>query len=373
MGRIKLLSELIKAVGKKNKKTLKNTKPTTIKGVNIKTKAGKKFGEKVKNQPRRIRGQKPEGMRDDLPADIDKPSFLKKRSIASSFRDKALADRKRDIKQKILMERATYKPTERTKAINEAFAKAVNEKDPKKARKMLEDIKKMQAGGALVALRRRGLDKGRRDMLNTFKEAKRNKPEGRMNLDDFKAVQARNKARLGDASTKALTARGLKEKETKPMKKRPVRKAVDQATLQKRERDKRNKEIADTLKIKVFKKDGGGLREIPEGNKGLPKLPKEVRNKMGFMKDGGAPKPGSKVSVKEIDKMMFDLKKGDKLMQLFDPIKRKKLRDKALKKKDGGLVSATAKLKAQGLKHGGPVRGKARGMGAAKKGGGYNV
>jgi hypothetical protein len=71
-------------------------------------------------------------------------------------------------------------------------------------------------------------------------------------------------------------------------------------------------------------KDGGGLKEIPEGNKGLPKLPTEVRNKMGF-------------------------------------------------KKDGGLVSATAKLKAQGLKNGGPVRGKARGMGAATKGGGYNV
>jgi len=214
MGRIKLLSELIKAVGKKNKKTLKNTKPTTIKGVNIKTKAGKKFGEKVKNQPRRISGQKPEGMRDDLPADIDKPSFLKKRSIVSSFRDKKMADRKRDIKSKIQMERATYKPTERTKAINEAFAKAINEKDAMKAKKMLEDIKKMNKGGA--------------------------------------------------------------------------------------------------------------LKDIPEGNKGLPKLPREVRNKMGF-------------------------------------------------KKDGGLVSATAKLKAQGLKHGGPVRGKARGMGAATKGGGYNV
>ena len=263
MGRIKLLSELIKAVGKKNKKTLKNTKPTTIKGVNIKTKAGKEFGEKVKNQPRRIRGQKPEGMRDDLPADIDKPSFLKKRSIASSFRDKALADRKRDIKSKILMERATYKPTERTKAINEAFAKAVNEKDAKKARKMLEDIKKMNKGG--------------------------------------------------------------------------------------------------------------GLREIPEGNKGLPKLPKEVRNKMGFMKDGGAPKPGSKVSVKEIDKMMFDLKKGTELMKFLYPAEHKKNMKKILKKKDGGLVNATAKLKAQGLTHGGPVRGKARGMGAAKKGGGYNV
>ena len=186
-------------------KPLKKSGATTFKGINIKTKAGKEFGEKVKNQPKRIAGQKPEGMRDDLPADIDVPSFLKKK--------------------------------------------------PKKM------------------------------------------------------------------------------------------------------------------------KQGGGLRDIPEGNKGLPKLPKEVRNKMGFMKDGGpvVPKPGSKVSVKEIDEMMQAFKKGDKLMQLFDPIKRKKLRDKALKKKDGGLVSATAKLKAQGLKDGGPVRGKARGMGAAKKGGGYNV
>jgi hypothetical protein len=138
MGRIKLLSELIKAVGKKNKKTLKNTKPTTIRGVNIKTKAGKEFGDKVKNQPKRIAGQDPVG---------------------------------------------------------------------RKPRKM---------------------------------------------------------------------------------------------------------------------RDGGALKDIPEGNKGLPKLPTEVRNKMGF-------------------------------------------------KKDGGLVSATAKLKAQGLKDGGPVRGKARGMGAATKGGGYNV
>ena len=48
------------------------------------------------------------------------------------------------------------------------------------------------------------------------------------------------------------------------------------------------------------------LKPIPKGNKGLPKLPKKVRNKMGFMKDGG-------------------------------------------------LAEATAKLKAQGLKDGGPV------------------
>lgn len=32
---------------------------------------------------------------------------------------------------------------------------------------------------------------------------------------------------------------------------------------------------------------GGSLKEIPEGNKGLAKLPTDVRNKMGFMADGG--------------------------------------------------------------------------------------
>ena len=43
------------------------------------------------------------------------------------------------------------------------------------------------------------------------------------------------------------------------------------------------------------------------------------------------------------------------------------------KKAGGGLVEATKKLKAQGLKDGGAVRGTARGMGAATKGGGYNI
>ena len=36
----------------------------------------------------------------------------------------------------------------------------------------------------------------------------------------------------------------------------------------------------------------GGMakKEVPEANKGLAKLPKNVRNKMGFMADGGAVK-----------------------------------------------------------------------------------
>ena len=32
---------------------------------------------------------------------------------------------------------------------------------------------------------------------------------------------------------------------------------------------------------------GGSLKSVPAGNKGLKKLPTQVRNKMGFMKKGG--------------------------------------------------------------------------------------
>ena len=37
---------------------------------------------------------------------------------------------------------------------------------------------------------------------------------------------------------------------------------------------------------------GGELKPIPEGNKGLPNLPKDVRNEMGFMQEGGAVEGG---------------------------------------------------------------------------------
>ena len=38
---------------------------------------------------------------------------------------------------------------------------------------------------------------------------------------------------------------------------------------------------------KTILEKGGALKPIPEGNKGLPKLPKEVRNRMGYMNHGG--------------------------------------------------------------------------------------
>ena len=66
------------------------------------------------------------------------------------------------------------------------------------------------AGASTLSLRRRGLDKGRRDMLNTFKEAKRMNKDGRLTLSAVESVAKRNKAKLGKASTKAMKARGLK-------------------------------------------------------------------------------------------------------------------------------------------------------------------
>jgi len=45
--------------------------------------------------------------------------------------------------------------------------------------------------------------------------------------------------------------------------------------------------IAYSMKRAAKKKDGGELKTVPEENKGLKKLPTEVRNKMGYMKSGG--------------------------------------------------------------------------------------
>lgn len=49
--------------------------------------------------------------------------------------------------------------------------------------------------------------------------------------------------------------------------------------------------IAYSEKRMAKKSVGGNLKEVSADNKGLPKLPTEVRHKMGYMKDGGKP-PG---------------------------------------------------------------------------------
>jgi len=56
------------------------------------------------------------------------------------------------------------------------------------------------------------------------------------------------------------------------------------------------------------KKMGGSLKSVPAGNKGLKKLPTEVRNKMGFMKKGGPVAPAPKKDYKLGTKFQGDYK-----------------------------------------------------------------
>ena len=82
-----------------------------------------------------------------------------------------------------------------------------------------------------------------------------------------------------------------------------------------------NAEIADRMR----KSDGGKLKEIPEDNKGLAKLPKEVRNKMGYFAEGGpirysdvADMHDDPKAVKEL--IIFMEKVGDKSNQVIDNV-----------------------------------------------------
>ena len=91
-------------------------------------------------------------------------------------------------------------------------------------------------------------------------------------------------------------------------------------------------------------------------NPGLAKLPKEVRNKMGFMKNGGLAAATKKLRAQGMKnggsaKKFPDLS-GDGKVTMKDVLMGRGV----IKKKAGGIV-----------------RGTARGMGAATKGGGYNV
>ena len=52
---------------------------------------------------------------------------------------------------------------------------------------------------------------------------------------------------------------------------------------------------------------GKKLKPVPEGNKGLKKLPTEVRNKMGFMEKGGQVAGPKKYTKKKKPKSFVDL------------------------------------------------------------------
>lgn len=61
---------------------------------------------------------------------------------------------------------------------------------------------------------------------------------------------------------------------------------------------------------------GSGLKPVPGDNKGLSKLPQNVRNKMGFMKDGGMVKKRAKSKSKK-SRGMGVAKRGGKFKGTF--------------------------------------------------------
>jgi len=64
-------------------------------------------------------------------------------------------------------------------------------------------------------------------------------------------------------------------------------------------KNKKMSMYADGGKMPAYKK-GGALKEVPSDAKGLSKLPKKVRNKMGYAKNGSKIKAmyGAKVKKK---------------------------------------------------------------------------
>ena len=86
---------------------------------------------------------------------------------------------------------------------------------------------------------------------------------------------------------------------------------------------------------RVKKKMGGPLKPVdPKTQKGLSKLPTKVRNKMGYMKDGGKVKGKKRFkSIKEIDdygkQAIASLEGvGDSLRDKSTPMKKQRLKDK---------------------------------------------
>ena len=66
----------------------------------------------------------------------------------------------------------------------------------------------------------------------------------------------------------------------------------------------------------AMKKGGSVLKPVPAGKKGLSKLPTQVRNKMGFMKDGGKVKDKTK-SKKPLSGSMKKPKPGSADYQIL--------------------------------------------------------
>ena len=101
----------------------------------------------------------------------------------------------------------------------------------------------------------------------------------------------------------------------------------------KREKGRAKKMGGGMMKRPMMKK-GGSLKPVnPKTQKGLSKLPTEVRNKMGYMQDGGKVMKKASLNVGETLKQFKDLMTGSK--------------DSKMSKQKEGLKKQIAEAKAQ--------------------------
>jgi hypothetical protein len=92
--------------------------------------------------------------------------------------------------------------------------------------------------------------------------------------------------------------------------------------------------LAKDIKNRMGKKMGGSLKPVDKNkNPGLAKLPTQVRNKMGYMKDGGKVMRKAGLNVGETLKQFKDLMTGSK--------------DSKMSKQKEGLKKQIAEAKAQ--------------------------
>ena len=98
-------------------------------------------------------------------------------------------------------------------------------------------------------------------------------------------------------SLKKFINKNREEKNKKPLNKFFAKVGLTSKSIQRPMTDQEAKKLADKIQTSSIKKhsktegsfkDGGrALKPVPAGKKGLSKLPTKVRNKMGFMKNGG--------------------------------------------------------------------------------------
>ena len=160
-----------------------------------------------------------------------------------------------------------------------------------KAKNLVQKGKKRRDGGSTV------LEKFTMPLVIREKKKKKKEPKGggplmtpgqKKFLDKQTGKGKPEEAKSGKFMKAADGKITKLRKETSPKAKMGnFRNIVNAATSGKMSPEKAEKAIR---KIVISKAMGGlnsGLKDIPSENKGLPKLPKEVRNKMGFKKKGG--------------------------------------------------------------------------------------